>query len=176
MKWNITRLSIIQGVQFKTEPANLLIQGSLQRHCVPWSGRHRCRIIRPFYREPRPALSCCITRYIITRAIFVTLYISGRWRSPEELVGPSGCCHVVVVRFHHHRLLHCQPGCFPHGVTSRHAGWVPGRPRQAVQDTIRPTQQFSINDLLPTDGWHRGEVLWVSSIRFFLGGFGNSSY
>jgi len=156
MTWDITRWLIIQGVQFKTESANLLIQDSLQRHCAPGSGRHRCHIIRQFHREPYPALSRGTTRYDSTGTIFVTLYISGRWRSSEELVGPPGCCHVVALRFHYYSILHCQPRGFPHSVTSRHACWIPGRPRQAVQDTVRPTQQFSINDLLPTDVWHRG--------------------
>ena len=162
---------VIQGVQFKTEPENLLLQGSLQRHCASESGRHRCRIVTHKPPVLPWALPCSVQRYHTVHQYQSDLcnsYISGRWRSSEELVGPPGCCHVVVVRFHHHRFLHCQPSRFPHGITSRHAGWVPGRPRQAVQDTVRPTQQFSINDLLQTDGWHRGEILWVSSICFFF--------
>jgi len=62
---------------------------------------------------------------------------AGRRRGAEESIWSTGSSHVVAVWFHHHRVLHGQPGSVPHGIPAGGLHRDLGGFEQAVQDTVR---------------------------------------
>lgn len=88
---------------------------------------------------------CCFALfYCITSWWFP----SGRiWTDAQGPVYKDSGWYMVVLHVDHHLLLHCQPGCLPHGGEDGLAHWLGRRLGQANQNRVRRRERRLHHDL-----------------------------